>query len=514
MIGRARTARVIIAGLAVPATILGLVAVTRSADAQDAGARVATAGAPAAAGGFSSADVGFAEGGTPADLPGWLDAMDAYVGDKKPIIRLDLDWWYVQPEPTATLHWDHLDPLVDAAAARGMRVLLVLAYSPPWANGHPGEGGWFPTSDVDWTGIVARTVAHFGGKVAAYEVWNEPNLASFGNYGSGGSDERKQRYWQLVKLAYQQVHAGCAGCVVLAGGSAYGTPSTPQRNDNEPAAWLDWGYQHGYGGYFDAVAHHPYPAANSGFGPDRPECTVRWWNMFGPPDEHCGELAAVRAVMVRHGDQARKIWATEWGYPTAGNTGLPLETVRDYQVEGVHMWRSLDYTGPLFLYSYRDQATWSGVPCGTLPDNPECHFGVADTAGNPKQPLYSDLSAKLDDSWPATLTTGQNMRRWAALRSTDGRFFLWLTGDGGLALYKMRVANPIWTNASHGAVRMVNQPDGNVVLYTADNRPVWSTATWTAGPGTLIVQNDGNVVLYRTSDGTPVWDSGTWRYGS
>jgi hypothetical protein len=178
------------------------------------------------------------------------------------------------------------------------------------------------------------------------------------------------------------------------------------------------------------------------------------------------------------------------------------------------MWRSLDYTGPLFLYSYRDQATWSGIPCDALPDNPECHFGVADPAGNPKQPLYSDLSAKLDDSWPATLTTGQNMRRWAALRSTDGRFFLWLTGDGGLALYKTGVTNPIWTNGGQGAVRMLNQPDGNVVLSTADNRPVWSTGTWAAGPGTLIVQNDGNVVLHRGSDGKPVWDSGTWRYGS
>jgi hypothetical protein len=495
-------------GIAALALLAGMIAGIHAADAQNIPANTSAADA------FTSLDVGFAEGGTPAQLPQWLDAMDTYVGDKKPIIRLDLDWWYVQPSQTGALHWDHLDPLVDAAAARGMRVLLVVAYSPPWANGHPGEGGWFPTSDADWTSIVARTVAHFGGKVAAYEVWNEPNQISSGNYGSGGTAERKQRYWQLVQLAYQQVHAGCAGCVVLAGGSAYGTPSTPQLNENESAAWLEWGYAHGYGGSFDAVAHHPYPAANSGFGPDRPECTVRWWNMFGPPDPRCGELAAVRAVMVNHGDQAKKIWATEWGYPTAGNTGLPLETVRDHQVEGVHMWRSLNYTGPLFLYSFRDQSTWSGAPCSTLPDNAECHFGVADAAGTPKEPLYTDLSRKLDDNWPDGLSTGQGMRRWAALRSTDGRFFLWLTGAGGLALYKVGLADPIWTNGSQGAVRMVNQPDGNLVLYTGADTPAWSTGTWSAGPASLYVQNDGNVVLYRTSDGAPVWSTNTWRYGS
>jgi len=40
-------------------------------------------------------------------------------------------------------------------------------------------------------------------------------------------------------LAHQQVKAGCPDCVVLAGGSAYGAPSTPARNENEPAAWLE-----------------------------------------------------------------------------------------------------------------------------------------------------------------------------------------------------------------------------------------------------------------------------------
>ncbi|MFB9410646.1 hypothetical protein [Dactylosporangium matsuzakiense] len=52
------------------------------------------------------------------------------------------------------------------------------------------------------------------------------------------------------------------------------------------------------------------------------------------------------------------------------------------------------------------------------------------------------------------------------------------------------------------------------VFYTGANAPAWSTGTWSAGPASLYVRNDGNVVLYRKSDGAPVWSTNTRRYGS
>ena len=73
---------------------------------------------------FGSGDVGFAEGSgiADADLPRRLDGMDAYVGDKKPIIRIDIFWGKVQDVrhlpaelgPRST-------PVVDAAARAGLR---------------------------------------------------------------------------------------------------------------------------------------------------------------------------------------------------------------------------------------------------------------------------------------------------------------------------------------------------------------------------------------------------------
>jgi hypothetical protein len=151
---------------AIVACLAGLVLVVLANPAVVAqGASAATAaGSPA----YTAWDVGFAEGARPndGDLARRLDGIVAYVPGRSPFIRLDLDWWYVQDCRTCSLRWDNLDPVVDQAAARGVRVLLVLAYAPPWANGGHATDKWLPAHDADWTTIVDRTVQHFGSRGA------------------------------------------------------------------------------------------------------------------------------------------------------------------------------------------------------------------------------------------------------------------------------------------------------------------------------------------------------------
>jgi hypothetical protein len=452
---------------------------------------------------FTSGDVGFTEGGSLAGLAGRLDAMDAYVGARKPMLRLDLNWATVQPSADAEPDFSALDTAVDAAAARGIRVLLILNYGTEWTGG----AHTFPSDDTAWTGIVEATVAHFQGQVQAYEVWNEPNFARFGTYGDGSVEARRLRYWQLVRLAHERVKAGCAGCVVLAGASGVGDAASETRNDNESAQWLDWAYANGFRDSFDAVAHHPYPAWNMGRSPARPECATRWWAMFGPDDPKCGELAAVRAVMVARGDGAKKIWGTEFGYPSTGTgiTKLTAATVRDHLEEGVRNWRALTYTGPLFLYSFRDAAV-----CGADPADAECHFGLTDTAGVAKQPAYDSLQLALTDTWLRTLAPGRSLHRASALRSADGRFTLRLQDDGNLVL--SFGATKLWPPATLNGVRLTNQGNGELALFDRAGQKVWSTPTAGRGTSNLNLENNGNLVLYPTvpKAGVQPWSTKTY----
>jgi hypothetical protein len=137
-----------------------------------------------AAAAYTSHDFGFAEGAgiAGADLGQRLDGIAAYGAGQAPFVRTDLDWWGMQPCAGCAIDWSKLDTIVDGAAARGLRVVLILDAAPPWANGGHDEGRWFPTSDSTWQSIVDATVAHFGATVAGYEVWNEPNLETSGEY--------------------------------------------------------------------------------------------------------------------------------------------------------------------------------------------------------------------------------------------------------------------------------------------------------------------------------------------
>ena len=71
--------------------------------------------------------------------------------------------------------------------------------------------------------------------------------------------------------------------------------------------------------------------------------------------------------------------------------------------------------------------------------------------------------------------------------------------SGRLSLYSN--FKYIWgTSLSSGyASRLVNQPDGNLVVYSNNGTPIWASNTDNKGASTLHMQSDGNLVLYAQS---------------
>jgi hypothetical protein len=170
----------------------------------------------------------------------------------------------------------------------------------------------------------------------------------------------------------------------------------------------------------------------------------------------------------------------------------------------VRNWRALDYTGPLFVFSFAD----SSSPGCVGSTDPECHYGLVDAAGVAKQPAYDSLQFALTDTRLDALSPGRALHRASALRSTDGRFALWLQGDGNLVLYQD--TEVLWKVVGLHGVRLTNQTDGSLALFDVTGKKVWSTATAGKGASTLIVQNDGNLVLYPTATPTNAsWASDT-----
>jgi LysM repeat protein len=115
------------------------------------------------------------------------------------------------------------------------------------------------------------------------------------------------------------------------------------------------------------------------------------------------------------------------------------------------------------------------------------------------------------------LRAGESLGIGQKLTSSNGKYILIMQGDGNLVLYT-ESNTPVWSTRTQGrgAVRASLQDDGNLVLYTKEEerrfRRDVAAAVWasqTRGENVrLILQDDRNLVIY-TADGRELWASGT-----
>ncbi|GGN60141.1 hypothetical protein GCM10010112_16070 [Actinoplanes lobatus] len=118
-----------------------------------------------------------------------------------------------------------------------------------------------------------------------------------------------------------------------------------------------------------------------------------------------------------------------------------------------------------------------------------------------------------------TLKNGEKLLLNQRLISRNGLYEARMQANGTFAVYRVLqndTVNGLWTTApakrSNESAFVGNQGDGNLVVYAGSPtggpvRPLWASGTNGRGPGELVMQNDGNLVLYAA--GGPTWSSRT-----
>lgn len=147
-----------------------------------------------------------------SDTVGVAAAHDAGVG----WVRVDFNWLDAEPAQ-GTYDWTRFDALVDAAVAKNLKVLAVVAYGPAWASSGDTKGDG-PNNDVPndgaYAAFVTAVVSRYQAKVTHYELWNEPNLEQF-------FEGTPQQYLDRVLVpGADALHAACATCKVVGPGLA------------------------------------------------------------------------------------------------------------------------------------------------------------------------------------------------------------------------------------------------------------------------------------------------------
>ncbi len=111
-----------------------------------------------------------------------------------------------------------------------------------------------------------------------------------------------------------------------------------------------------------------------------------------------------------------------------------------------------------------------------------------------------------------TLTANTSLGRGHAKTSCDGRVTLAHQTDGNVVVYDAaRGGRAVWSTGTHGraTTSLVMQGDGNFVLYNGGHA-LWSSGTHGRPGSSLAVQGDGNVVIYAPGP-RAIWSTGTNR---
>lgn len=286
------------------------------------------------------------------------DTLDLVAGDlDAKWVKYQVDWSIAEFLDGQYVTIDELDYFVDQAWNRRLNVLLSVVKAPDWARSTTEEDGP-PIDYQQYNEFVAFLVGRYGFKLAAVEVWNEPNLRREWNGGTINGGE----YVQLLAGAYQAIKDVNPGIIVVSAGLA-----PTGINDGviavDDRVYLRQMYEAGLPNYADAIGIHPYGWANA----PTARCCDNPNNFPGFTDNptfyFLDTLEDYREIQVEFGDEDRQLWATEFGWGTVD--GLDFEAPEEqpffayidqgkqaeYITAAYILGQSYDFMGPMFLWN-------------------------------------------------------------------------------------------------------------------------------------------------------------------
>jgi hypothetical protein len=189
-------------------------------------------------------------------------------------VRDRIRWGEVE---TQRGHWakrNRYDLSAEAQMKHGLKVYQVFHDTPGWAQREEKTHS-FPDDLRDAYNFAAEMARRFKGKVAAWEVWNEPDIIHF-------SDELGDSYSALLKAMYLGFKSADPELPVLLCSFAMG-----------PGRFAETIFQNDVQNYFDIYNYHIYD---------------KWEN-------HAGRALKHIELMRRYGLERKPVWLTEAGRP-------------------------------------------------------------------------------------------------------------------------------------------------------------------------------------------------------
>ncbi len=131
--------------------------------------------------------------------------------------------------------------------------------------------------------------------------------------------------------------------------------------------------------------------------------------------------------------------------------------------------------------------------------------------------LYSSVCGSTSAFYGGGINEGTTLKSGQAVYSASRNHELLMQDDGNLVLYNTTNGTAVWNSRTYGnaGAYAVFQTDGNFVVYSANGTALWYSATYGESGGQyLAVQDDGNLVIYRLFVSVFATATGTTSYAT
>ncbi len=252
-------------------------------------------------------------------------------------------WKDIEGAGKGQFDWSYTDRIVKQVHDQFQLKLLVRSDGyPEWAGPPPGDA-------QAYADFLYAMASRYRGKIQAYQIWNEPNLAREW----GGHRPDPAGYAKMLKLAYAAIKKADPDAIVISAGMA---PTGTNDNTAMPDDLFIEKMYDAMGssdGYFDMLGVH---AAGYKAPPElAPEAAAANKALYGGERFFCfRRVEDLRKIMVAKGDSDKRVAILEFGWTTD-----PIHPA--YKWHAVTEKQKADYIVRAFKWAKEHWTPWIGV---------------------------------------------------------------------------------------------------------------------------------------------------------
>jgi hypothetical protein len=277
-------------------------------------------------------------------------------------VKQGFAWREIEGLGKSQFDWSITDRIVTQAESIGLHIIARLDDEPTWASGqvYPNDNNVImspPKNPQDFSDFCYALASRYKGRIAAYQIWNEPNLAREW----GGKAPDPASYVELLKVGYQAIKRADPNAIVISAGMA---PTTRFDKVAMPdTEYLKRMYAAGAKPYFDALGAHGagYKAPPA----QDPGEVANDANFYNRGDANCPGAACriycfrhvedLHQIMVDNGDTNKQVVVLEFGWTMDSRPNSP------YAWHAVTEQEQAAYLVGAYQYAREHWQPWIGV---------------------------------------------------------------------------------------------------------------------------------------------------------